>query len=110
MGWFGFAKKTTYIVAVSYEGPNRLRLNGNRSEGGKIKKNAAAHEQTVIWMEVTSGGGRVDQGTGPSSARLAPGELEALRRDVHLSSAFKAVVEELDSGRDHASKWYKLGK
>lgn len=110
MGWFGFAKKTTYVIAVSREGPDRLRLNGNQVTRAQVKKNAASHDQTVLWMEVTSGGGRVDQGTGPASTKLPPGDLERLQRDVHLSTAFKAIVEELDTGKEHASKWYKLAK
>lgn len=109
MGWFGFGKKTTYIVAVAYEGPNRLRLNGNLIHGEKFKRNAASHSQTVIWMELTTGGGRIDQGTGPAATRLAPNELERIQKDAHLSPAFKAVIEELDSGQEHASKWYKRG-
>jgi hypothetical protein len=110
VGWFGIGKKTTYVIALSREGPDRLRLNGNQVTRTQVKTNAASHDQTVIWMEVTSGGGRIDQGTGPASSKLAPGELERLQRDVHLSTAFKAIVEELDGGREHASKWYKLAR
>ncbi|WP_169977553.1 hypothetical protein [Tautonia rosea] len=109
MGWFGFGKKATYIVAVSHEGPNRLRLNGNQCRSAQIKRNAAAHGQTVMWMELTNGGGRIDQGLGPSATRLDAKELERLQRDVHLSTAFKAIVEELDAGQEQASKWYKRG-
>ncbi len=109
VGWFGFGKKTTYIVAVSHEGPNRLRLNGNHCRGAQFKRNAAAHGQTVLWMELTTGGGRIDQGLGPSASRLDSKELERLQRDVPLSMAFKAIVEELDAGQEQASKWYKRG-
>ena len=109
MGWFGFGKKTTYVVAVAYEGPNRLRLNGNLIREAKIKRNAASHDQTILWMEVTAGGGRIDQGTGPAANRLAPNELERIQRDLPMSAAFKAIVEDLDSGREQASKWYRTG-
>src|SRR5690606_27901088 len=80
VGWFGFGKKATYIVAVAYEGPNRLRLNGNLVREAKIKRNAASHSQTIIWMELTTGGGRIDQGTGPAATRLEPGELERIQK------------------------------
>ncbi len=108
MALFGFGKKNSYVVAVAHEGPGRLRLNGNRLSHSKIKKNAASHDQTVCWIEVDAQGVRLDQGTGPSATRYPNGEADRLLRDVPLSQAYRALLEDLGSGREFASKWYKL--
>jgi hypothetical protein len=95
---------TRHLVVVTFEGPGRLRLNANRTSGKRAKQGAAAHEQTVAWIEFAPDGGRVNQGLGPAAGRLGAGEVEALLRDLPSDPACVAVLRGLAGGRDHSSK------
>ena len=108
MGLFGFGKKNdTNLVVVIFEGPSRLRLNGNRKHGKaaeSAKKNATSHEGTVCWMEFSQGGSRIDQGTGPSAGKLGPGEVDRLLRELPFNAECKAMLLELEQGKERAAK------
>jgi hypothetical protein len=108
MGFLGFGKKAdSNIVVVMYEGPNRLRLNGNRKQGRDIrsaKKGATAYEQTVCWVEFSQGGMKLDQGMGPAAAKLGPAEVDRLLRDLPLNSVCKTMLRELEEGRERSAK------
>jgi hypothetical protein len=103
--------KHTYdgrLVVVSYEGPGRLLLNGNRTHNERARRNAAAHPETVCWIELTPGGGRVAQGVGPAASHLDKTEVERLLRELPQTSCCRSVLEHLDQGRDHAGRWLEL--
>jgi len=93
-----------HLVVITFEGPGRLRLNANRTSGKRGKRGAAAHEQTVGWIEFAADGGRLDQGLGPAAAKLGGAEVAALLRDLPSDPACKSVLKGLASGRDHSSK------
>jgi hypothetical protein len=108
MGFLGFGrKKESNLVVVMYEGPGLLRLNGNRKTGKEAesaKKNAAAHDRTVCWIEFSQGGMRLDQGTGPAAAKLGAGAAEKLLRELPLNTACKNMLNELERGQDRSAK------
>ncbi len=108
MGFLGFGKKVdNNLVVVTYEGPNRLRLNGNRKKGreaASAKKGAAVHERTVCWIEFSQGGMRLDQGTGPAAEKLGPGAVEKLLRELPLNPICKGMLRELEQGQDRSAR------
>ena len=114
MGLLGFlgigAKGDRHLVVITFEGPGRLRLNGNRSAGKKAKQGAAAHDQTVAWIEFAPGGGRLDQGLGPAAGRMGTEELQTLLRDLPTDPACRAVLQGLAGGREHSSKVLDFAK
>jgi hypothetical protein len=93
-----------YLVVITLEGPGRMRLNANRTSGKRGRQGAAAHDQTVGWIEFAPDGGRLDQGLGPAAGKLDPAEVTALLRDLPSDPACKSVLRGLGSGRDHSSK------
>lgn len=93
-----------HLVVITFEGPGRLRLNANRTSTKRAKQGAAAHEQTVAWIEFAADGGRLDQGLGPSASKLGTDEVTALLRDLPGDPACRSVLRGLGSGRDHSSK------
>src|SRR5262249_3950453 len=111
LGLLGLGGKgDRHLVVVTFEGPGRLRLNGNRSAGKRAKQGAAAHEQTVAWIEFAPEGGRLDQGLGPAASRIGAEELEALLRDLPTDPACRAVLQGLAGGREHSSKVLDFAK
>jgi hypothetical protein len=108
MGFLGFGKKESNLVVVMYEGPNRLRLNGNRKKGKDIdvaKKGAAGHERTVCWIEFSQGGMRLDQGIGPAAAKVGgDDEANRLLKDLPLNTACKEMLRELEAGQEKSAK------
>jgi hypothetical protein len=79
MAFLSFKKKYDgRLVVLTYEGPGRLLLNGNRTRDEQARRNAADHPRTVCWIELASGGGRLDQGVGPATSRLDTAEVERL--------------------------------
>src|ERR1700677_445930 len=71
MAFLNFKKKHDgRLVVLTYEGPGRLLLNGNRTHDERARRNAAAHPGTVCWIELASSGGRMAQGVGPAAIRL----------------------------------------
>jgi hypothetical protein len=96
------------LVVLTYEGPGRLLLNGNRTHDEHARRNAAAHPATVCWIELTSGGGRMAQGVGPAASRLDTTEVQRLLRELPQTSCCRTVLEHLERGRDHASRWLEL--
>jgi hypothetical protein len=108
MGFLGFGKKAdSNIVVVMYEGPNRLRLNGNRKQGKEAnaaKKGAAGHERTVCWIEFSQGGKQLDQGKGPSAAKVGESEVEKMLRELPLNSVCREMLRELESGQEKAAR------
>jgi hypothetical protein len=109
MAFLGFKKKYDgRLVVLTYEGPGRLLLNGNRIRGKHAKRNAAAHPGTVCWIELVSGGVPLDQGVGPAASRLNSGEAERLLRELLHSSCCRTILEQLDEGRDHSCRWLEL--
>lgn len=93
-----------HLVVITFEGPGRMRLNANRTSGKRARQGAAAHDQTVAWIEFSPDGGRLDQGLGPAAGKLDPAEVTALLRDLPSDPACKSVLRGLGSGRDHSSK------
>jgi len=107
MGLFGFGKKDSNIVVVMYEGPGRLRLNGNRKQGREVdsaKKGAAAHDRTVCWIEFSQGGKRLEEGAGPASAKIGDEETKRLLKDLPFTPACKEMLRELEGGQDRSAK------
>ena len=107
MGFLGFGGKESNIVVVMYEGPNRLRLNGNRKKGRDLavaKKAAAAHDRTVCWIEFSQGGARLDQGIGPAAAKIGDAEANRLLKDLPLSTACKEMLRDLEGGHEKSAK------
>lgn len=108
MGFMGFGRKAdSNIVVVTYEGPNRLRLNGNRKKGREVsaaKKGAAAHERTVCWIEFSQGGMRLDQGTGLAADKLKGEEVDRLLKELHLNTVCKEMLRELEGGQEKAAR------
>jgi hypothetical protein len=99
-----------HLVVITFEGPGRLRLNANRTSGKRAKQGAAAHEQTVGWIEFAADGGRLDQGLGPAAGKLGVAEVTALLRDLPSDPACQSVLRGLGSGRDHSSKVLSFDK
>ncbi len=111
MGFLGFGGRSeSYLIVVTYEGPGRLRLNGNHLKNKQTKKNAAAHEATVCWQEFGKGGVPRDQGLGPAAGSLKPSEAERLLRELIRLPETRKVLEDLASGRDISGKWLTWGK
>jgi hypothetical protein len=111
LGLLGLGGKSDrHLVVVTFEGPGRLRLNGNRSAGKRAKQGAAAHDQTVAWIEFAVDGGRLDQGLGPAAGRMGVEEVQALLRDLPADPACRAVLQGLASGREHSSKVLDFAK
>jgi hypothetical protein len=109
MAFLSFKKKYDgRLFVLTYEGPGRLLLNGNRTQDERARRNAAVHPGTVCWIELTSGGGRLDQGVGPAANRLEKSEVERLLRDLPQASCWRTVHEHLDEGRDHSCRWLEL--
>ena len=96
------------LVVLTYEGPGRLLLNGNRTHGEHARRNAAAHPGTVCWIELASGGGRMAQGVGPAAGHLDAAEVERLLLELPRSSCCRTVLEHLEQGSDHSCRWLEL--
>ena len=109
MAFLSFNKKYDgRLVVLTYEGPGRLLLNGNRTHDEHARRNAAAHPGTVCWIELASGGGRMAQGVGPAAVRLDTAEVERLLLELPQKSCCRTVLEHLDHGRDHSCRWLEL--
>jgi hypothetical protein len=109
MAFLSFKRKYDgRLVVLTYEGPGRLLLNGNRTHDKRARRNAAAHPGTVCWIELASGGGRLDQGVGPAASHLDRAEVERLLRDLPQTSCCRTVLEHLAQGRDHSCRWLEL--
>ena len=109
MAFLSFQKKYDgRLVVLTYEGPGRLLLNGNRTQDEHARRNAAAHPGTVCWIELASGGGRMAQGVGPAASHLDPAEVERLLRELPQTSCCRTVLEHLEQGRDHSCRWLEL--
>ena len=109
MAFLSFKKKYDgRLVVLTYEGPGRLLLNGNRTHDEQARRNAAAHPGTVCWIELASGGGRMAQGVGPAAGRLDTAEVERLLLELPQKSCCRTVLEHLDHGRDHSCRWLEL--
>jgi hypothetical protein len=104
LNFLGLGAKDSHLVVVTFEGPGRLRLNANRTSGKRGKKGAAAHEQTVGWIEFSPDGARLDQGLGPAAGKLGAAEVVALLRDLPTNPACQSVLRGLAGGREHSSK------
>jgi hypothetical protein len=108
MGFLGFGKKAdSNLVVVTFEGPNQLRLNGNRKKGKEAtaaKKGAAAHERTVCWIEFSQGGMRLDQGKGPAVAKLGDSEVDRMLKELPFNSVCKEMLRELEAGHEKAAR------
>ena len=96
------------LVVLTYEGPGRLLLNGNRTHDEHARRNAAAHSGTVCWIELASGGGRMAQGVGPAAGHLDSAEVERLLRELPQTSCCRTVLEHLEQGRAHSCRWLEL--
>ena len=96
------------LVVLTYEGPGRLLLNGNRTHDEHARRNAAAHPGTVCWIELASEGGRMAQGVGPAAAHLDTGEVERLLHELPQTSCCRTVLEHLEEGRNHSCRWLEL--
>ena len=96
------------LVVLTYEGPGRLLLNGNRTHDEHARRNAAAHPETVCWIELESGGGRMAQGVGPAAGHLDPAEVDRLLRELPHTSCCRTVLEHLEEGHDHSCRWLEL--
>jgi hypothetical protein len=111
MAFLGLKKKYDgRLVVLTYEGPGRLLLNGNRTQDDRARRNAAAHPGTVCWIELASGGGRMAQGVGPAAVRLDSAEVERLLLELPQKSPCRTVLEHLEQGRDHSCRWLELAR
>lgn len=108
MGFLGFGRgKQARLVVVTYEGPDRLMLNGNKTANDRSKKHAAVHGQTVCWVEFAPDGVPLDQGLGPAAGRLGPGEAERLLRELPRNADCRSVLEHMNQGREQTGRWMK---
>ncbi len=96
------------LVVVSYQGPGRLLLNGNRTRDEQARRNAAAHADTVCWIELTPGRKQMAQGVGPATCRLESAAVEKLLRDLTQTACCRSVLDHLEQGRDHSARWLEL--
>ena len=96
------------LIVLTYEGPGRLLLNGNRTHDEHARRNAAAHPGTVCWIELESGGGRMAQGVGPAAGHLDTAEVERLLLELPRTSCCRTVLGHLEQGRDHSCRWLEL--
>ena len=111
MAFLSFKKKYDgRLVVLTYEGPGRLLLNGNRTHDERARRNAAAHPGTVCWIELASGGGRMAQGVGPAAGHLDTAEVERLLGELPQTSSCRTVLEHLEHGRDHSCRWLELAR
>lgn len=111
MAFLSFKKKHDgRLVVLTYEGPGRLLLNGNRTHDDHARRNAAAHLRTVCWIELESGGGRMAQGVGPAAGHLDGAEVERLLLELPQTSCCRTVLEHLEEGRDHSCRWLELAR
>jgi hypothetical protein len=109
MAFLNFKKKYDgRLIVLTYEGPGRLLLNGNRTRDEHARRNATAHSGTVCWIELASGGGRVAQGVGPAAVHLDAADVERLLRELPQTSCCRTVLELLEQGRDHTCRWLEL--
>ena len=109
MTFLSFKKKYDgRLVVLTFEGPGRLLLNGNRTHDEHARRNAAAHPGTVCWIELASGGGRMAQGVGPAAIHLDTAEVERFLRELPQTPCCRTVLEHLEQGRDHSSRWLEL--
>ena len=109
MAFLSFKKKYDgRLVVLTYEGPGRLLLNGNRTHDEHARRNAAAHPGTVCWIELASRGGRMAQGVGPAAIRLDTAEVERLLVELPQKSVCQTVLDHLEQGRDHSCRWLEL--
>ena len=109
MGFLSFKQKYDgRLVVLTYEGPGRLLLNGNRTHDEHARRNAAAHSGTVCWIELASGGGRMAQGVGPAAGHLDPAEVERLLGELPQTSCCRTVLEHLEEGHDHSCRWLEV--
>src|SRR5262245_27052527 len=108
MAFFGLlGGEQSNLVVVLYEGPEKLRLNGNRMSvrrGQVAKQNAASHKYTVCWIEFSQGGARLDQGVGPAGVRLGPGQADRLLKDLSLNSICREMLHELETGHERCAR------
>ena len=109
MAFLSFKKKYDgRLFVLTYEGPGRLLLNGNRTHDEHARRNAAAHPGTVCWIELASGGGRMAQGVGPAASHLDPAEVERLLGELPQTSCCRTVLGHLEEGHDHSCRWLEL--
>jgi hypothetical protein len=109
MAFLSFKKKYNgRLVVLTYEGPGRLLLNGNRTHDERARRNATVHPGTVCWIEFDSGGGRMAQGVGSAAIHLDRGEVERLLRELPQTACCRTVLEHLEQGRDHSCRWLEL--
>lgn len=106
---FGPKKLDRLLVVVTMEAPGRFRLNGNRVAGERGRQGAAAHAQTVGWIEFDPNGGRLGQGLGPAAGRLAGADVQRLMADLPTDPACVALLKDLTGGRERASKVLRSG-
>jgi hypothetical protein len=108
MAFLSFKKYDGRLVVLTYEGPGRLLLNGNRTHDEHARRNAAAHPRTVCWIELAPGGGRMAQGVGPAAGHLDTTEVQRLLLKLPQTSCCRTVLEHLEQGRDHSCRWLEL--
>lgn len=106
---FGPKKVDRLLVVVTMEAAGRFRLNGNRVAGERGRQGAAAHDQTVGWIEFDPDGGRLGQGLGPAASRLPAADVQRLMADLPTDPACLALLKDLAGGRDRASKVLRSG-
>ncbi len=106
----GIAKRDYNLVVLTYEGPNRFRLNGNRKRGKAVavaKRNAAAHDQTICWVEFSQSGKALDQGLGPAAEKIGREKAEVILRGLPTHPTCKKVLIELEQGAERTATFYK---
>jgi hypothetical protein len=87
------------LLVLTYEGPGRLLVNGNRTHDEHARRNAAAHP---------GGGGRMAQGVGPAAGHLETAEVQRLLHELPQTSCCRTVLEHLEQGHDHSCHWLEL--
>jgi len=105
----GLGRGDHNLVVLSYEGPNHFRLNGNRKHGKSLalaKRNAAAHDQTICWMEFNQSGKALDQGLGPAAEKIGREKAAEILRGLPTHPACKKVLIELEGGMERTVKVY----
>lgn len=102
-----FKRRDWNIVAVTFEGPERLRLNGNREKGKRAldaKKGAANHSRTICWVVFDQEGKRLEGGLGMSADRLPPNQAERMLMSLPTNRIVLELVRELEQGRERVAR------
>ena len=111
MGIFDvFSRRDWNILAITYEGPGRLRLNANHKRGSKAlkaMKGASLHPQTVCWIVFDRKEKKIDDGLGPAAVKLGEDQASKILLSLPTNRDVLTMLLALKEGRDKRSSVFK---